>query len=54
MYALLDAVKDAWRNPTMHIETKYTPEEASNIFATVRGFMKKVAGRMDENGEPKA
>lgn len=53
-YALLDAVKDAWRNATMHIENKYTPDEAQHIFNMVRGFMGRIALRMDENGEPKA
>ena len=53
-YALLDAVKDAWRNSTMHTENKYTPEEAEHIFAMVRGFMMKISSRMDENGLPKA
>lgn len=52
--ALLTAVKDAWRNCTMHIETKYTPEEAIHIFNTVCGFMMKLASRCDEEGEPKA
>lgn len=54
MYALLDAVKDSWRNTTMHVEKKYTPEEADRIFNVVHGFMAKVASRMDEQGEPKA
>lgn len=54
MYARLDAVKDAWRNPTMHVEIKYTPDEATYVFSTARGFMSKLASRMDENGEPKA
>lgn len=54
MYAALDAVKDAWRNATMHIEQKYTPEEAEHVYAVLRGLMKKIAARMDEKGEPKA
>jgi hypothetical protein len=53
-YASLDAVRVAWRNPTMHVENKYTEDEAEHIFVTVRGFTKKLASRMDENGEPKA
>lgn len=54
LYASLDAVKNPWRNATMHVESKYTGEEAEHIFAAVRGFMKSLASRMDENGEPKA
>ena len=54
LYASLDAVKNPWRNATMHVENKYTDEEAEHIFAAVRGFMRKLSSRMDENGEPKA
>jgi hypothetical protein len=41
-------------NPTMHVESKYTDEEAEHIFIAVRGFMKKLASRMDESGQPLA
>ncbi len=34
------AVKDAWRNPAMHVGEKYTQEEADDIFRAVRGFMR--------------
>jgi hypothetical protein len=54
LHASLDAVKNPWRNSTMHVEKKYTDDEAQHIFAAVKGFMKKLAARMDENGEPKA
>ena len=54
IYALLDAVKDAWRNATMHVENKYNEEEAVHIFILVRGFMQKIAYRMDESGLPLA
>jgi hypothetical protein len=54
VYASLDAVRVAWRNPTMHVENKYTEDESEHIFVTVRGFMKKLSSRMDEKGEPKA
>lgn len=52
VYAKLDSVKGAWRNPTMHIEKKYTPEEAQEIFTTVKIFMKQISSRMDEQGLP--
>lgn len=54
LYATLDAVKDSWRNCTMHVDSKKTTEEAEMILLTSRNFMKKVASRMDENGLPLA
>jgi len=53
-YGSLDAVRVAWRNTTMHVENKYTHEEAEHIFIATRGFMKKLASRMDEQGIPLA
>ncbi len=52
-YVSLDAIKNAWRNATMHVENKYTADEAEHIFNSVRGFMKKLSSRLDEAGEPK-
>ncbi len=40
------AVKDAWRNNTMHIENKYTLEEAEDIFRAVRGFFRHISTRL--------
>jgi hypothetical protein len=54
LYASLEAVRIAWRNATMHVENKYTDDEAEHIFITVKGFMKKLASRCDENGIPLA
>ncbi|SED60060.1 hypothetical protein SAMN05444161_3560 [Rhizobiales bacterium GAS191] len=54
IYASLDAVRNVWRNAAMHVETKYTVEEADHILGAVRGFMKKLASRMDEQGRPLA
>jgi hypothetical protein len=53
-YGSLDAVRVAWRNPTMHVEKKYTADEAELVFSAVKGFMTNLASRCDENGEPKA
>jgi hypothetical protein len=53
-YAYLDAVRIAFRNTTMHVDNKYTDDEFEQIFVAVRGFMKTIAKRMDENGEPVA
>lgn len=54
LYASLDAVKNPWRNSTMHPANKYTVEEAEHVLAAVRGFVMKLASRCDENGDPKA
>ena len=53
-YASLNSVRVAWRNTTMHVENKYTDDEAEHIFVAVKGFMKKLASRMDEDGKPLA
>jgi hypothetical protein len=41
--ASLHAVKDAWRNPTMHPKATYTEEEAKEIFDNVKSFMRRLA-----------
>lgn len=43
MYASLDAVKNPWRNGTMHVETFYTESEAVHILRCVAFFMKTLA-----------
>jgi hypothetical protein len=53
-YVSLDAVRNVWRNATMHVEKTYTEEEAEHIFGAVRGFMRKLASRVDEQGQPLA
>jgi hypothetical protein len=47
----LISVKQAWRNPSMHIDRRYSKEEAEEIFKTVKTFMRKLAARMNENGQ---
>lgn len=54
LYGLLEGEKNPWRNATMHVENKYTDDEAEHIFFAVRAFMRKLASRCDEDGEPKA
>jgi hypothetical protein len=51
-YAALAAMQNPWRNATMHLDQKYTAEEARHIFEVVKGFMSKIANRMDESGRP--
>jgi len=41
--ANLRAVKDAWRNPTMHVEQDYNEQSASEIWFVVRTFMRHLA-----------
>jgi len=45
---MLTAIKTAWRNPTMHIEKKYTPEHAERIYDAVKGFMQQLATKLHE------
>lgn len=54
VYASLDAIKDAWRDSTMHVESDYNAREAAHLFALTKGFMQKVASRLDEDGQPLA
>jgi hypothetical protein len=54
LHASIDAVKNPWRNATMHVERVYTEEDAEHIFIAIKGFIKSLASRCDENGEPKA
>jgi hypothetical protein len=53
-YAQADSVRLAWRNPTMHVEKTYTDEKADDIYHLVRGYMRTLADRLDENGDPRA
>jgi hypothetical protein len=49
--ARLEAVKVAWRNPTMHIERRYTEEEASEVYEAVKMFMRHLATRISEGND---
>jgi len=44
--AHLEAVKLAWRNPTMHIVNHYTPETAEQVYNAVKGFMQHLAEKL--------
>ena len=50
IHASLDAVRNPWRNATMHVETIYAPHEAEHIFNCVKFFMTKLSTRCDEDG----
>ncbi len=47
--ANLRAVKDAWRNPTMHVERRYNDEEAREVWFAARAFMRHLAGKLSES-----
>jgi len=53
VYASLDAVKNPWRNATMHVEKTYSDDQAEHVFIVVKHFMKELSSRMDEDGNPK-
>ena len=53
IHASLAAIQNPWRNATMHLDQKYTQEEAREIFDVVRGLMRRVASRCDDEGNPK-
>jgi len=42
----LMTVKIAWRNPTMHIERRYSAEEAEEVFRSVRALMRRLASSL--------
>jgi hypothetical protein len=46
--AQIGHIKTAWRNPTMHVDRRYTNEQAGEIFAAVKCFMKLLATRVKE------
>jgi hypothetical protein len=52
LYVSLDAVKNGWRNVTMHVERTYTMDEAQRVRHAVESLLITMAGRFDENGDP--
>lgn len=54
IYARLDAIRDAQRNPTMHLDTIHTAADAKLIFESTRALMEKLANRINERGLPTA
>jgi hypothetical protein len=47
----LMTIKQAWRNPTMHVVRRYSIEEAELIYKAVRAFMQHLSERLSEVGE---
>ena len=50
LYVTLDAVKNPWRNTTMHVETIYVQHEAIHIVRCSAYFMRDLFKLSDENG----
>ena len=46
--ANLRAVKDAWRNPSIHIEKKYDSDEALDVLNAVGAFMRQLAKELHD------
>jgi len=44
--ANLRAVKNAWRNPTIHVEREYDEDEALSVINAVKGFMNHLATKL--------
>jgi hypothetical protein len=51
VYVSLDAVKNPWRNETMHVSTIYTDDEARHIFSCSIKLLQKMATGFDEDGK---
>jgi len=46
--ANLRAVKNAWRNPTMHVEINYDEDRALEVLGAVNGFMRHISTKLKE------
>jgi hypothetical protein len=46
--ALMWAIKDAWRNNTMHLENNYGPDQTKAILQSVKAFMVHLATGLQE------
>lgn|SRR5574337_356514 len=49
--ANMHSIKIAWRNKVMHLERKYTEEEAESIFNATKGLMRYLATVLSETVE---
>jgi len=46
---LLRSFKNAWRNPTMHMEKTFTQEVAQAIFVATKGFMNHISKKLKQD-----
>jgi hypothetical protein len=53
IYSTLDAVKNPWRNSTMHVDATYLPHESLQILRSTGIFLVENARHFDEAGTPK-
>ena len=51
LHATLDAVRNPWRNATMHVETIYAPHEALHILRCAAYFMRRLSEQTNEAGQ---
>jgi hypothetical protein len=54
LYANLDAIKNPWRNATMHVENVYAPHEALHIARCVGMFLLELLKLCYDNGVPQS
>ncbi len=47
----LRAVKDAWRNDTMHLDKVYDEDQARHLLAVIPSFMRHLSSKIDESGQ---
>lgn len=47
----LSGMQNPYRNSTMHLDSVYTQEDAYNLLVMVKGIIKSLATRMNENGD---
>jgi hypothetical protein len=45
---MVDNVRRAWRNPTMHPDRSYSVERAEEILQSVKSFMRHLATKLRE------
>lgn len=46
--AQIGHIKNAWRNPSMHVDRSYSPSRAHEILAAIRSFMQHLSTRLGE------
>jgi hypothetical protein len=48
----LMTIKQAWRNPAMHLDRRFSTDEAELIFVAVKSFMQRIAHNLKSNAQP--
>lgn len=51
--AAIVSLQNPYRNETMHFESRYGPDEVVHLRAMIRGIIRDIAAKIDENGEPR-